>query len=166
MTKASKNRSLTKQVEDYLDGNVKPDAPFIVELLNGSLLAPGIDKQGEYTDATTAILKVLLERLGKKRPTKVDPRAVEAIYNLYPRKVGKKAALKAITKAVLDKALPFDATDLGSRIEFLVNRTREYAEERLNEDPNFTPHPATWFNQGRYLDEPILPEREATGWTT
>jgi uncharacterized protein YdaU (DUF1376 family) len=66
------------------------------------------------------------------------------IYEAYPRKVGKDAALKAISNAL---------RKIDKEPEWLLQRTIAYASTRRNEDPQFTPHPATWFNQGRYNDE-------------
>lgn len=66
------------------------------------------------------------------------------LYGLYPRKVGKDAALKAIDKALGIKS--FDALLLAVQA-FGRKISRDETEER------FIPHPATWFNQGRYDDE-------------
>lgn len=66
-----------------------------------------------------------------------------AIYEAYPRKVGRPIALRAIQRAL--KTISF---------EHLYERTCFYAEMRKCEDPAFTPHPATWFNQARYNDDP------------
>lgn len=67
------------------------------------------------------------------------------IYGLYPRKVGKPSAVKAILKA------------LGTeKKERLVNAVTEFAaawrghESRIQ----YCPHPATWFNEERYDDDP------------
>ena len=65
-----------------------------------------------------------------------------SIYNEYPRKVGKKDALKAIEKA-LKKQCP----------EFLLEKTKQYAKSRQGEDPKFTPYPSRWFKNERYLDD-------------
>ena len=68
----------------------------------------------------------------------------ETLWKLYPRKVGKAAAFKAMAKALRKK--PFDAMLLavGAYAKHVV---------RTDVDPQFIPHPATWFNQGRYDDE-------------
>jgi DNA adenine methylase len=80
---------------------------------------------------------------GNGKPPK--PSAVsqaETLYRFYPRKVGKAAALKAIAKAL-------------ARVPFveLLDAVQEYASSRKGKDPQFTPHPATWFNEGRWEDE-------------
>ncbi len=66
----------------------------------------------------------------------------EEIYRLFPRKVAKPEALKAIQKAL-------------TKISFhdLMQKTQAFASAR-NGDVAFCPHPATWFNQERYNDDP------------
>lgn len=64
----------------------------------------------------------------------------------YPRKVGKEAARKAFAKAMkkttMDKVLS-GVEDLRIRV--------------AGKDPQFTPHPATWLNEGRWDDETTQP---------
>lgn len=78
--------------------------------------------------------------------------ACEKIYAEYPRKVGKPDALKAI-----NRALATHGADL------LLERTKAYADARAGQDHQFTPHPATWFNQERFNDDPetwkVLPRQ-------
>lgn len=75
----------------------------------------------------------------------VDSEA-ESIYLTYPKKVGRKTALKSIERAM--KAFGADK---------LMAATVAYAEAvKLwpEADRQYVPHPATWFNQGRYEDDP------------
>jgi len=68
------------------------------------------------------------------------------IYEAYPRKVAKPAAIRAIIGA-LDK----------TPLEELLAKTNAYASAvaQWNDDEKqFIPHPATWFNQERYNDDP------------
>lgn len=65
------------------------------------------------------------------------------IYEAYPRKVAKPAALKAIRAAVIKHG--------GDHV---LQRTKEYAQARVGQDPQFTPHPSTFFNQERFNDDP------------
>jgi hypothetical protein len=67
----------------------------------------------------------------------------EEIYQAYPRKVAKPDAIRAIRKA-LKEVEP----------EKLLELTKAYAAARSAADPQFTPHPATWFNGRRYADDP------------
>lgn len=78
----------------------------------------------------------------------ISPLQFETFWKVYPRKVGKRAALKAFQRAVSD----------GVTVERLVEAAAQFAQ-----DPNrvelYTPHPATWLNQGRWDDDP-LPQRQ------
>lgn len=72
-----------------------------------------------------------------------DLESAERVYQAYPRKVGKPNAIRAILRC-LTSTTPAD----------LLAKTDAYAKSRVGQDPNFTPHPATWFNQHRYNDDP------------
>jgi hypothetical protein len=66
----------------------------------------------------------------------------EMIYAAYPKQVGKTAAFGAIQKAL--KQYP---------AKFLLERTRLFAAT-YNGAPRFIPHPAKWFNEHRFDDDP------------
>jgi hypothetical protein len=66
----------------------------------------------------------------------------EDIYQAYPRKVAKPEAIRAIQKALKSR-----------RPEYLLAQTVAYARTRPHND-QFTPFPATWFNQCRFNDDP------------
>jgi DNA-binding MarR family transcriptional regulator len=68
----------------------------------------------------------------------------ETIYSEYPRKESKPAAIKAILKAF--KTYP---------PEHLLERTKAYAAAIAWKEKQFIPHPATWFNNERFEDDPI-----------
>jgi hypothetical protein len=79
----------------------------------------------------------------------------ETIYNVYPRKVGKPAALKSIQKAI---------DSFG--FERLLEATEGFFEcwrSATKEELQFCPHPSTWFNQERYADDPATWRREGAG---
>lgn len=69
---------------------------------------------------------------------------VEAIYQAYPKKVGKDAALKAIRKALLTGGVSYDE---------LLRKVQIYAGCRAGQDTQYTPYPQKWFNEKRWLDE-------------
>lgn len=69
-------------------------------------------------------------------------RAALELYKLYPRHVGRGAALKAIARAMSKESY-----------DFLFDAVTEYGAARQGQDSQFTPHPATWFNQERYHDD-------------
>lgn len=71
----------------------------------------------------------------------------EQVYAFYPKKVGKKDAIKAIAIAL--KIVP---------LATLLTRTEAYCEavERWPEsERKWVPNPATWFNRGSYEDDPL-----------
>lgn len=73
-----------------------------------------------------------------------DDKTVNAVrvYEAYPKKAGKPKALQSIQKAI---------GEFG--FDFVMQKTVAYAEARKFEDPQFTPMPATWFNQQRFNDD-------------
>lgn len=79
-------------------------------------------------------------RVARHRET--DPE-IEQVWEAYPRKVGKPAAVPKIRAAISEVGL-----------EKLLEIVRMYAASRIGEDEQFTPHPSTWFNQKRYNDNP------------
>jgi hypothetical protein len=81
------------------------------------------------------------ERKNIKTPAKPSPE-FDQFWISYPRKVGKEAARKAFTKAMTKTS----TAKIMSGVEDLRLRV-------AGKDPQFTPHPATWLNDGRWDDE-------------
>lgn len=79
----------------------------------------------------------------QKEPVKstVTP---EDIYKAYPRKVAPPYAIKCIAKACKQFAP-----------EFLLEKTKAYAQAVVGKEREHIPHPSTWFNQHRFLDDPV-----------
>jgi hypothetical protein len=80
------------------------------------------------------------------------------IYAAYPKKVGRAAAIKAIKAAI--KA--------GVDPARLHERTKAYAAAVAKwpaEDRAYIPNPATWYNQGRWDDDPAAWVRTANNGT-
>jgi len=67
----------------------------------------------------------------------------ESIYQQYPRRVAKPRAIPAIKKAI--KAIGY------ANLAVIVSQYRKATE---GADLQYIPHPATWFNQERYNDDP------------
>lgn len=109
----------------------------------------------------------------KRSVFKVDADKVERIYAEYPRKESKQQGLKAIAKAItklhkqgfalnhqdtdyIDKVFGAAAVEkLSDPYFFLFVKTKRYAilrSEKPEEEKQFTPHPATWYNSERYFD--------------
>lgn len=80
----------------------------------------------------------------------------EDVYNAYPRKVGKQAAIRAIDGAI--KRLNSNGRGILFPAKLtLMERTTAYAAAVAKwpaDDKQFIPHPATWFNRGSYDDDP------------
>lgn len=84
-------------------------------------------------------------------PTEHSTRATHArgtldfdrFWAIYPRRVGKEAARKAWSKAIK-----------GVGADKIIDGAGRYAAQRRGQDADFTPHPATWLNAGRWDDEP------------
>lgn len=83
----------------------------------------------------------------------------EVVYHAYPRKVGHGPAIKAIRSAVVRLAtgsLHRQAMDPTEARRWLWKRATEYAKSPAGAKPDgqdYRPHPATWFNGERYLDD-------------
>jgi len=67
----------------------------------------------------------------------------EDFWNATPRKIAKASAQKAYAKALRQ-------TDAAT----LLTAIKRYAETRQGQDPQYTAHPATWLNAGRWADAP------------
>jgi hypothetical protein len=65
-------------------------------------------------------------------------------YAIYPKHVGRGAAVNSYTKARKN----------GATVEELTAGARRYAAERKGQDPQFTKAPANWLNQECWTDEP------------
>ena len=113
-----------------------------------------------------ALLAECADGLGNEPEEKPEPafrHTAAMIYSEYPRKVGPNKAMKAISAAMKLKLCRDAATAAGvdDPSDYLMLKTQNYAcyvkehpkKFLFNGDMKFVPHPATWFGQGRYLDE-------------
>lgn len=66
----------------------------------------------------------------------------DLFWSIYPRKVAKGNARKAFFKAIKT-----------ARFQTILDGAERLASDRAGEDHEFTPHPATWLNGQRWLDE-------------
>lgn len=69
----------------------------------------------------------------------------EQIYEAYPRKIAKPAALKAIKSALKRSGLAFE--ELRASVDFFANACKVAGTEA-----KYIPYPATWFNNDRWTD--------------
>lgn len=88
------------------------------------------------------------EKINTPRKARVQFREIngfEIFWKIYPRKTGKGAARRA-----------YDAAWKKADEEAIFAAAERYAASKP--DPKFTPHPATWLNQERWLDEELQPK--------
>lgn len=85
----------------------------------------------------------------------MDSDEFAAFWSRYPRKVGKLAAEKAYARA---RRLA-TAADILDGVGYYC-----YVIRRNQCDMRYVAHPATWLNQGRWLDEPVTPSAAAFDW--
>jgi hypothetical protein len=74
----------------------------------------------------------------------------DEFWEIYPRKAGKQEARKVFKRALSNATLAD-----------ILAGARRYASDP-NREAQYTAHPATWLNQGRWADEP-LPPRSPVG---
>lgn len=72
------------------------------------------------------------------------------IYQAYPRKVSRPAALKEI-KAAIKRMQSRDAE--ADAVAFLLERTQLFAQSAAGNKGRYTPYPTNWFRDERYLDD-------------
>jgi biotin operon repressor len=74
----------------------------------------------------------------------------DQFWKLYPRKVGKRAALKEFERVIKSKDAP--------PVEHLLNAVKCYAKN-APQDQRYIAHPTTWLRQGRWEDETATPQQ-------
>jgi uncharacterized protein YdaU (DUF1376 family) len=78
--------------------------------------------------------------------------ALERLWHMFPRKVGKKRALMLLEKSIREYADEWELDELDDAVEVMRERIHAFAQASRTTEPKFIPHPATWLAQGRYLD--------------
>lgn len=103
-----------------------------------------------WDEVEKTILGALLRQTEASSEIPVGNKATpEAIYALYPRKVGRDAAIKAIAKAAVRLKEPDPLAYLLERTKLYSTAVAMWPADRRQ----FIPHAATWYNQGRYADD-------------
>lgn len=142
------NGSQTTSVNVLLDwssvrrGGVTHDTP------GGSTSDTPMNKTNEQ-DHSLARPVVEREKESKAQSTERDRALFAQWWDLYPKKVGKQAALRAYIKAIKTTDPACLLTGLTSQAEALDQRKGE----------GFCPDPATWINAGRWDDE-VTPRQQ------
>lgn len=106
----------------------------------------------ELTQTPTNSPQLPLGRDGMGRESKktsskpAASKEFDSFWISYPRKIGKEAAKKAFTKALTK-------TEAGK----IMDGVEQLRIQVAGKDQQFTPHPATWLNAGRWDDEADRP---------
>ena len=101
---------------------------------------------GEVIDSVESFKLEAVQKTGKPSSKKrVHPGDVERLYQAYPKKASPKDARRAIEKAL--KQIP--AGELLPKIQAYATAVRDSGIEL-----KYVPNPATWFNGGRWDDDP------------
>ena len=84
-----------------------------------------------------------------RRPSRVeqDPEGFAVFWDAYPRKIGRRAAAKAY-EAALRRHPGVDPDDMSNAVGAFAGRVEAEGKEE-----QFTPHPTTWLNQDRFMEE-------------
>lgn len=85
--------------------------------------------------------KTIQKKLFEQPP---EPDHFDIFWSHYPRKTGKKAA-----------HLKFKIAAKVTDPQIIISAAARYSAERAAEDPNFTPHAATWLHGERWRDPPV-----------
>lgn len=86
-------------------------------------------------------------------PTSVS--LFDTFWAKYPNKTGKDAARKAFEKRKPDEAM------LQAMLQAIDQQSR--SEQWTRDAGQYIPHPSTWLNQGRWMDEGVSAPRQAAG---
>ena len=146
-TDALRQFSLTNEVNDV----VKTDAVRQFSLHPLQILNTQSNTQSNTSSSTESTTQPGPPRVSDSRWIKLS---AERIYQLYPRKVARGAAIAAIVKALA--RLPEEPIDdpLDDPESWLMEKVRHFSLTPAGMAGQYCPHPATWFNQSRYLDDP------------
>lgn len=91
------------------------------------------------------------------RRATIPQAALDALWQRFPRKVGRKKAMTLLDKAVREVMEDFEHDEPHDALIWMEERIDALAKQHKLTDPKFIPHPATWLGQGRYLDPVEMP---------
>lgn len=153
-------RAITAPVPLSTDTRVLNDAEGCLERLPNKE-EPAVNQQEEPAIEKHHPKRPQIVAISSKSPTKTKALSSEAeqVYDAYPNKVGRQAALRSIEKAIA--AVRKDGH--ANAVEYLTARIRGWLAKRERDHaagefvPAY-PNPTTWFNQGRYDDPGNAPK--------
>jgi hypothetical protein len=122
---------------------------MVITIIDYDTYQPSTATRGQQTDQQWAGNGPETEE-GKKKRKESIPSDVNfgSWYEVYPRKQARNDAERAYLRVMA--AGEISAADLLARTVAYAASVKEWPPERRQ----FIPHPATWLNSGRYMDEP------------
>ena len=136
---------------------ILPSSPAFASLTSAESSQQSENTAGEQSAAPTQTLassqissaqpqiEALATRPASKRQPAPTDSVAASIYALYPRKVARAAALKAIKKALVENP----DIDMSEAVTEYAKATSTWKES----DKTYIPYPASWFNGGCFLDD-------------
>ena len=100
----------------------------------------------------SAVEPVSVQAESRQKRLAMPAGALERLWLMFPRKVGKKKAMVLLEKSIRDYADEWELDALDDAVEVMRERIHAFAQASRTTEPKFIPHPATWLAQGRYLD--------------
>jgi len=100
----------------------------------------------------SAVEPVSVQAESRQKRLPMPAGALERLWLMFPRKVGKKKAMVLLAKAIREYADEWELDALDDAVEVMRERIHAFAQASRTTEPKFIPHPATWLAQGRYLD--------------
>lgn len=148
---------LPNTTESFLPKTSKPITTPFASLTSAESSQQSENTAGEQSAAPTQTLassqissaqpqiEALATRPASKRQPAPTDSVAASIYALYPRKVARAAALKAIKKALVENP----DIDMSEAVTEYAKATSTWKES----DKTYIPYPASWFNGGCFLDD-------------
>jgi uncharacterized protein YdaU (DUF1376 family) len=87
-----------------------------------------------------------------RRRLRMPDGALDRLWNLFPRRVGKARTLALLDRAIREYATEQDHDDLEDAVEVFREHIVRMAHQYRSTEQQYIPHPATWIHQKRYLD--------------
>lgn len=136
-TYSNSNTNRSKIEESHTNGEYATHAPTREAADAGSACVIPADDRRYPLGASEAPLTP------KPEP---EPATFKMFWEAYPKRVGRRDALKAYRSALKRAHAAQIYAGLGAALKFWQARKTE---------PQFVPNPSTWLNQDRWLDEPL-----------
>lgn len=114
-------------------------------------------REASSNDSVTEKKRPILQKsdvrshISEDKEPPISPEGFEAFWKTYPKKVGKRAALKA-----------WDKAKLNGKVEIVLEAVEKQKTwpQWQKDGGQYIPNPATWINQGRWEDQPVEEVKE------